>query len=95
MSSRSEILAQIRKNQPAPRPLPEVPTFDAPTTTPLIELFKAGVIRMGGKIVDSSPLRSMRCSNGCFRTRKSCSAAPEVAGNRSLDRVRANGLARR
>ena len=36
MSSRSEILARVRKNQPAPLPLPEVPTFDTSATTPPI-----------------------------------------------------------
>ena len=29
MSSRDDILARVRKNQPAPQPLPAVPTFDA------------------------------------------------------------------
>ena len=51
MSSRDEILARVRKNQPAPRPLPEVPTFDV-TDGSLLATFKAAVIRMGGKVVD-------------------------------------------
>ena len=90
MSSRSEILAQIRKNQPAPRPLPEVPTFDTPTTAPFIELFKAGVIRMGGKVVDSFPAAVNALIKQLFPDAKVvCSAVPEVAGNRPLDRVRA------
>ena len=31
MSSRDEILARVRRNQPAPQPLPDVPTFDRAT----------------------------------------------------------------
>ena len=28
MSSREEILARVRKNQPAPQPMPSLPSFD-------------------------------------------------------------------
>ena len=44
MSSRDEILARVRKNQPAPRPLPDVPTFDADVAASL-DAFKAGAAR--------------------------------------------------
>jgi L-lactate dehydrogenase complex protein LldG len=89
MSSRSEILARVRKNQPAPLPLPEVPTFDTSATTPPIERFKAGVLRMGGKFVDPPADSLDKLIKRLFPDAKVvCSAVPEVAGNRKLDRVR-------
>jgi L-lactate dehydrogenase complex protein LldG len=89
MSSRQEILARIRKNQPAPLPLPEVPTFDTSATTPMIERFKAGVLRMGGKFVDPPADSLDKLIKRLFPEAKIvCSAVPEVAGNRRLDRVK-------
>ncbi|MGA8055029.1 MAG: LUD domain-containing protein [Burkholderiales bacterium] len=90
MSSRDEILARVRRNQPEARPLPAVPMFDGRVQSPL-EVFRAGLLRMGGKFVelpdDGSPERLIR---GLFPDAKViCSAVPEVAGNRSLDQVRA------
>lgn len=89
MSSREDILARIRKNQPAPLPLPEVPTFDASTTKSAIERFKAGVIRMGGKFVDAPGDSVDKLIKRLFPDAKVvCSAVAEVAGNRKLDRVK-------
>ena len=51
MSSRDEILARVRKSQPAPRPRPKIPTFDQGKPAS-IEDFKASVTRMGGKLAD-------------------------------------------
>ena len=45
MSSRDEVLERVRRNQPAPRPLPDIPTFDAGLATS-IETFKASLTRM-------------------------------------------------
>jgi L-lactate dehydrogenase complex protein LldG len=88
MSSRQEILARIRKNQPAPLPLPEVPTFDTAATTRPIERFKAGLIRMGGKFVDLPEDSLNKLIKRLFPDAKVvCSAVAEVAGNRRLDRV--------
>jgi len=88
MSSRQEILARIRKNQPAPLPLPEVPTFDTAATTPPIERFKAGLMRMGGKFVDLPEDSLNKLIKRLFPDAKVvCSAVAEVAGNRRLDRV--------
>ena len=88
MSSRQEILARIRKNQPAPLPLPEVPTFDTAATTPPIERFKAGLTRMGGKFVDLPEDSLNKLITRLFPDAKVvCSAVAEVAGNRRLDRV--------
>lgn len=88
MSSRQEILTRIRKSQPAPRPLPDVPTFDTDTSAPPIERFKAGLIRMGGKFVDPPADSLDKLIKRLFPDAKVvCSAVPEVAGNRRLDRV--------
>ena len=89
MSSRSEILARVRKNQPAPLPLPDVPAFDSGATTTLLERFQAGVTRMGGKFVDPPVDNLDKLIRRLFPEAKIvCSAVPEVAGNRRLDRVR-------
>jgi L-lactate dehydrogenase complex protein LldG len=90
MSSRSEILARVRTNQPAPCPLPEVPGFAAAATQPAIERFKAGVLRMGGKFVDP-PVDSLDALIGRLfpEAKVICSAVAEAAGNRPLGSVRA------
>jgi L-lactate dehydrogenase complex protein LldG len=89
MTSRQEILARIRKNQPAPLPLPEVPTFDTAATSPPIERFKAGVMRMGGKFVDPPADSLDKLITRLFPDAKVvCSAVAEVSGNRRLDRVK-------
>jgi L-lactate dehydrogenase complex protein LldG len=88
VSSRDDILGRVRKNQPASRPLPAVPTFDAEPAT--LDRFKAAVLRMGGKVVDA-PLDGDL--DALIRrlypdARVICSATPEVRGNLPLDRVR-------
>jgi len=90
MSSRDDILMRVRKNQPTGRPLPEVPTFDA-AAGPLFEPFKAAFARMGGKLADAPADGNL---NALIRSlfpdaKVICSATPEVAGNRPLDRVQA------
>jgi len=89
MSTRSEILARVRKNQPAARALPEVPTFDSGAATTPLERFKAGVIRMGGKFVDPPTDSLDKLIKRLFPEAKVVSSAvKEVAGNRKLERVR-------
>jgi L-lactate dehydrogenase complex protein LldG len=89
MTSRQEILARIRKNQPAPLPLPDIPTFDSAVTAPPIERFKAGVMRMGGKFVDPPADSLDKLITRLFPDAKVvCSAVAEVSGNRRLDRVK-------
>jgi L-lactate dehydrogenase complex protein LldG len=91
VSSRDEIIARVRRNQPAARPLPEVPAFDDVATGSLLESFGAALVRMGGKLVEAP-------ADGDFDAlvrslfpdaRVICSAAPEVKGTRPLTRVRA------
>ena len=90
MSSRDDILARVRKNQPAPRSLPEVPTFEA-ASRPLLETFMSAVARMGGKVVDAPADGNLdACVRRLFPDAKVvCSATAQVVGNRPLDRVRA------
>jgi L-lactate dehydrogenase complex protein LldG len=89
MNRREEMLARIRQNQPAARPLPEVPTFDAGLSTS-IGTFKTKLARMGGKFVEPP-------ADGDFdaliatlfpMAKVVCSAVPEVKGNRPIDGIR-------
>ena len=90
MSSRDDILARVRNNQPAPKPLPALPVFDREIKAPLAT-FKANLQRMGGKFVDilanasiTETLRDLFPEAKVF-----CSAVPEFAGNRPIEQVRA------
>ena len=92
MSSREEILARVRKNQPAPLPLPAVPMFDRDLAS-LPATFKANLARMGGLYVDAPVDANL---DALIRARFPdakviCSATPEVAGNRPIDGVREPG----
>jgi L-lactate dehydrogenase complex protein LldG len=89
MTSRDDILARVRRNQPTPVPLPEIPTFDVPGALPA--RFRAAAVRMGAKVVDAPADGDL---GGLVRrlfpgARVICSATPEVAGNRDLASVRA------
>jgi len=89
MSSRDEILARVRKNQPGPRPLPEVPTFDRELPS-LTAAFKTNLARMGGILLDAPGGGNL---DALIRQRFPdakviCSATPEVAGNRPIDGIK-------
>ena len=90
MSSRDEILARVRRNLPAPQQLPSLPTFDREIKAPLAT-FKANLLRMGGKFVEVPASGSITGTiHGLFPGAKVfCSAAPEFAGNRPIEQVRA------
>ena len=66
-----------------------MPTFDAATGSALND-FKAAVVRMGGKLADAPADGDLDALvRQLFPDAKVvCSATPEVAGNRPLDRVR-------
>ena len=88
MSAREDILARIRRHQPAPTGLPPIPAFAADGA--LRERFKAGVERMGGRVVQAparTPLEAL-IRELHPEARVVCSAAPEVRGNRTLDPAR-------
>jgi L-lactate dehydrogenase complex protein LldG len=90
MSSRHEILDRVRKNQPAPRPLPGVPTFDAGVPASL-DAFRTALIRMGGRFVPPADDQDLDAQiHALFPdARVVCSATPEVKGNRPIDSIRA------
>ena len=90
MSSRDEILGRVRKNQPAPQPLPALPAFEREIEAPMVA-FRANLLRMGGKFVEIPVSGDLGATlRGLFPSAKViCSAVPEFAGNRPLDRVRA------
>ena len=52
MSSRDDILARVRRNQPAAVALPDVPLFDA-----VVHDFRSNLERMGGEFATSIDLR--------------------------------------
>ena len=89
MSTRDEILERVRRNQPAAVALPALPAFAAGPGT-LLERFKAGVLRMGGKVADPPADGDLAALVArLFPDAKVvCSATPEVPGNRPLAAVR-------
>src|ERR1035438_2681521 len=89
MSSRDEILARVRQNQPEPRPLPSVPIFDVGLSTS-INTFKRNPIRPGGKFVDPPADGNLDALIGKLfpDVRVVCSATSEVKGNLSIDKIR-------
>ena len=88
MSSREFILARVRRNQPAWRPLPSVPTFDRPLADPLAA-FSAALARMGGTCVAAPRQPSLYAFiRARFPdARVICSASPEVEGTRAIASV--------
>ena len=84
MSSRGDILARIRASQPPPTPLPRVPAFDAPEAGSLVERFKAGVTRMGGKLIEAGGSLDELVRELHKGAKVVVSATAEVQGNRRL-----------
>lgn len=94
MNSREEILARVRRNQPAAVAMPSIPAFPQPSG-PAVERFKAGVTRMGGKVVDSPADGGIEALvRRLFPEAKAiASAVPEVRGNRAIAKARPADLA--
>jgi L-lactate dehydrogenase complex protein LldG len=87
MNDRDDILARVRRNHPPAAALPEMPAFAAPPGA-LVERFRAGVARMGGKIVAPAAAEVASIVRTLFPDAKVvASATPEVAGNRDLSGV--------
>jgi L-lactate dehydrogenase complex protein LldG len=88
MSSRDFILGRVRRNQPAPTPLPEVPTFDRALPSP-VAAFAAALARMGGIFAEPPPGVSLASFiSGRFpKALVVCSATPEVRGTRPIASV--------
>jgi L-lactate dehydrogenase complex protein LldG len=87
MNDRDDILARVRRNHPPAAALPEMPAFAA-SPGALVERFRAGVARMGGKIVAPAAAEVASIVRTLFPDAKVvASATPEVAGNRDLSGV--------
>jgi L-lactate dehydrogenase complex protein LldG len=82
MSMRDEILGSLRRNQPAHRELPEVPTFHRQSRQ-LISVFSESLIYMSGEFVERPPADFSGYLRSKFPdARIICSAVPEYPGNR-------------
>jgi L-lactate dehydrogenase complex protein LldG len=92
VSARDEILARVRRNQPAPAVLPPIPAFA--TGGSLRERFKAGVERMGGRLVEAPARASLEALIRELHpeARVVCSAVAEVKGDRRPDPERPAAL---
>ena len=77
MTARSDILARVRRNQPAAVALPEVPLFES-----VIHDFRVNLERMGGGFFEGKPTELI--GNRFADARVILSTVPEVKGNREL-----------
>jgi L-lactate dehydrogenase complex protein LldG len=83
MSMRDEILGSVRRNQPAHRELPEVPTFHRQSRQ-LISVFSEALIYMSGEFVERPPSDFSVYLRSKFPDAKIiCSAVREYPGNRT------------
>jgi len=89
MSSRDHILARVRRNEPAWRDLPEIPSFDRPLADPW-DAFAKALARMGGSVAVPPEGAALDAFvRGRFPQAKViCSATPEVTGTRGIATVR-------
>ena len=89
MSSRDHILARVRRNEPAWRDLPEIPSFERPLADPW-DAFAQALARMGGSVAvppEGVALDAFICAR-FPQAQVICSATPEVTGTRSVSTVR-------
>src|ERR1700721_1320437 len=78
---RDAILGAVPQNQPASRPMPEIPHFGLNDTEDLAELFRQGVARMAGEvIVDTGSDLDSLIRNRFPAAKVICSAVPECKG---------------
>lgn len=93
MSVRDDVLATLRRLQPAPVPMPSLPAMreaGVPAGMSHLEAFRAGLERMGGTYAGPAPRGDV---NALVRERFPaaavvCSAVPEATGNLQLGSVR-------
>jgi L-lactate dehydrogenase complex protein LldG len=82
MSSRDDILQNIRNNQPSSRELPTVPSFHAAPSPDLKKLFTAALKELTGEVVTEPPRDFDKFLKERFPNAKTiCSVVPEYAGN--------------
>jgi L-lactate dehydrogenase complex protein LldG len=88
MSSRDLILERVRRNQPAPVPLPDVPCFERPLPA-RFAAFTAALTRMGGMVVQPPERGSLETFlfERYPSARVICSATREVRGTRRIAEV--------
>lgn len=83
--SREQMLAAVRRHQPAAQPLPAMPALqaDAPAT---LEVFGAALQRMGGRLVEPVPGESLAQVLAACHPESGVvvSATPELPGTRAL-----------
>lgn len=89
MNTREEMLSRMRRSQPAPVALPELPAFARGESAAAADFdtFAAALQRMGGKV---APAPVDGDADAAVRTlfpdaKVICSATPEVRGTRPLD----------
>lgn len=87
MKTREEVLARMRRSQPAPVALPELPAFAHGGGAADFDAFAEALQRMGGKI---APAPAGGDADAAVRAlfpeaKVICSATPEVRGTRPLD----------
>lgn len=81
MGTREEILENVRKNQPAPRALPPVPSFHRESRA-FVETFEEALKSMAGEFVDRPPTDFGSFLRERFPGAKNiCSSVPEYRGN--------------
>ena len=82
MNSRDFVLDAVRRNQPAGRPLPDVPRFERPPAN-LLANFGAALERMGGTIAMPPAEGTLEglLAERFPQARVICSATREVTGN--------------
>jgi len=89
MNSREFVLDAVRRNQPAARPLPQVPAF-ARESGDLLAVFSAALERMGGTLAVPPAIGNLDTflARRFPQARIICSATTEVRGTRSIAAVR-------
>jgi L-lactate dehydrogenase complex protein LldG len=88
MNSRHFVLDAVRRNQPAARPLPDVPGFGRPPANLLAD-FSAALERMGGTLAMPPADGSLDSwlAQRFPQARIICSATSEVLGTRAIESV--------
>ena len=91
MSTRDEVLARVRRHQPAAVASPELPGFAGGVAAPAapFDSFAAALTQMGGRVVASPADGDLEALvRGLFPdARVVCSAVPELSGSRPLQAV--------
>ena len=89
MNTRELILQRVRRNQPAPLPLPTLPDL-VPAGADALAAFSAALERMGGVVLAAPPPGGLQALlEARFpQARVICSATPEVRGTRELQALR-------